>query len=230
MNVATTHHPIVARATILAVMRIEHATSAHAPGIAAIYDEAARTTPATFDLEGHEPSWWAEAIAANAYPFFVAIDNGDVLGFARAAQHKVKPAYGTTCETSVYVGERARGRGVGRALYDVLLAELEAAPGLLLAVAGITEPNPASIALHSACGFTPVGTFHNVGEKLGRTWDVTWYERPLGLCSTCAHQKLIRSGRGSTFSMCLRHQTDPRYPKYPRLPVIECPGHESRRT
>jgi phosphinothricin acetyltransferase len=207
-------------------MRIERATSAHAPAIAAIYDEAARATPATFDNEGHPAAWWADVIAANTYPFFVAID-GDVLGFARAAQHKVKPAYGTTCETSVYVGERARGRGVGRALYDVLLADLESAPGLLLAVAGITEPNPASVALHAACGFTSVGTFHNVGEKLGRTWDVTWYERPLGLCSTCVHQKLIRSGRGSVFSMCLRHRDDPEsYPKYPRLPVRACPGHE----
>src|SRR5438552_3808115 len=83
--------------------------------------------------------------------------------------------------------------GIGRALYDALLADLDAAPEYLLAVAGITEPNPVSVALHTACGFTPVGTFHNVGEKLGRTWDVTWYERPLGLCANCVHQKIVRS-------------------------------------
>jgi L-amino acid N-acyltransferase YncA len=210
-------------------MRIELATTAHADAIAAVYDEAARTTPATFDLEGHPPQWWADAIGAGDYPFVAALgEAGELLGFARAALHKVKPAYGTTCETSVYVAERARGRGAGRALYDALLAELDAAPAFLLAVAGITEPNPASVALHTACGFTPVGTFHNVGEKLGRTWDVTWYERPLGLCSSCAHQKVVRSGRGSTFSMCLRHKTDPAYPKYPRLPVRACAGHEPR--
>jgi len=208
-------------------MRIERATPAHADAIAAIYDEAARTTPATFDNEGHPAAWWAETIERDGYPFVVAVED-ELLGFARASRHKVKPAYGTTCETSVYVGASARGRGVGRALYEALLAELDAAPGLLLAVAGITEPNPVSVALHTACGFTPVGTFHNVGEKLGRTWDVTWYERPLGLCSTCAHQRIIRSGRGSTFSMCLRHRTDPAYPKYPRLPVIQCPGHEPK--
>jgi phosphinothricin acetyltransferase len=161
-------------------MRIEPATPGHAEAIAAVYDEAARTTPATFDLEGHPPQWWADAIAANDYPFRVAMDDrGELLGFARAGLHKVKPAYGTTCETSIYVAEGARGQGVGRALYGVLLADLDAVPGLLLAVAGITEPNAASVRLHTACGFTPVGTFHNVGEKLGRTWDVTWYERPL---------------------------------------------------
>ena len=47
-----------------------------------------------------------------------------------------------------------------------------------------------------------------------------------GLCDTCAHQKLIHNTRGSTFSMCLRHRTEPeRYPKYPRLPVRECAGY-----
>jgi hypothetical protein len=49
---------------------------------------------------------------------------------------------------------------------------------------------------------------------------------PVGLCATCVHQKIIRSGRGSTFSMCQRHKTDPAYPKYPRLPVTACAGHE----
>jgi phosphinothricin acetyltransferase len=207
-------------------MRIEPATAAHAAAIATVYDAAARATPATFDLDGHPPAWWADVVTDRTYPFFVAVHDSAVLGFARAAQHKVKPAYGTTCETSVYVAEEARGHGVGRALYDALLWELDATAGLLLAVAGITLPNAASIALHESCGFGLVGTFHNVGVKLDRRWDVAWYERPLGLCSTCAHQKLIQSGRGSTFSMCLRHRTDPRYAKYPRLPVRVCPGHE----
>jgi L-amino acid N-acyltransferase YncA len=159
-------------------MHVERASPEHADAIAAIYDEAARTSPATFDLEGHAAAWWATTIDAGEYPFVVALGDGGLLGFARGARHKVKPAYDTTCETSVYVAAAARGRGAGRALYDALLAELEASP-LLLAVAGITHPNPASVALHAACGFTPVGTFHGVGRKLGRTWDVTWYERPL---------------------------------------------------
>jgi hypothetical protein len=52
-----------------------------------------------------------------------------------------------------------------------------------------------------------------------------------GLCDTCRHQKVVRSGRGSEFSMCLRHRTEPeRYPKYPRLPVTECRGYEKRAT
>jgi hypothetical protein len=54
-------------------------------------------------------------------------------------------------------------------------------------------------------------------------------QRPqAGLCDRCAHQKLIGNTRGSTFSMCERAKTDQRFPKYPRLPVAECPGFEPR--
>ena len=51
-----------------------------------------------------------------------------------------------------------------------------------------------------------------------------------GLCDTCKHQKLVRNTRGSVFSMCGRAKFDPRFAKYPRLPVRECPGYvkESR--
>jgi hypothetical protein len=50
-----------------------------------------------------------------------------------------------------------------------------------------------------------------------------------GLCDTCTHHKLVTTTRGSTFSMCLRHRTEPeRYPKYPPLPVRACAGHEPR--
>jgi hypothetical protein len=49
-----------------------------------------------------------------------------------------------------------------------------------------------------------------------------------GLCDSCMHQKIIRSGRGSVFSMCLLHKADDRFPKYPRLPVERCPGYERR--
>ena len=49
-----------------------------------------------------------------------------------------------------------------------------------------------------------------------------------GLCDSCRHQKLIRNTRGSAFSMCLRSRTEERFPKYPRLPVVRCPGYERR--
>ncbi len=47
-----------------------------------------------------------------------------------------------------------------------------------------------------------------------------------GLCDSCRHQRLVRNTRGSSFSLCERSRSDPAYPKYPRVPVLECRGHE----
>jgi phosphinothricin acetyltransferase len=102
-----------------------------------------------------------------------------VLGYAKSGIHKDRRAYDTTVETSVYLAPEAQGRGVGGALYDELLARLGACPAVRLAVAGVAEPNEASTRLHVSRGFTPVGRFTGIGTKFGRSWDVTWYERPL---------------------------------------------------
>jgi hypothetical protein len=52
---------------------------------------------------------------------------------------------------------------------------------------------------------------------------------PAGLCDSCVHQQLVTTTRGSTFSLCRRSKDEPEYPKYPRLPVLACRGHEVRR-
>ncbi|HVL95361.1 MAG TPA: hypothetical protein VM266_05830 [Solirubrobacteraceae bacterium] len=52
--------------------------------------------------------------------------------------------------------------------------------------------------------------------------------RGAGLCDACAHQQVVRNTRGSSFSLCRRSRTDPRYPKYPPIPVLRCPGFEAR--
>jgi hypothetical protein len=46
-----------------------------------------------------------------------------------------------------------------------------------------------------------------------------------GLCDRCAHQQLVHNTRGSTFSLCRRSREDPAYPRYPPIPVLECPGY-----
>jgi phosphinothricin acetyltransferase len=163
-------------------MRIEDAEDRHVPAIAAIYAHAAANLPATFDVEGKSETWWREAIAypAVGHMTLVALDPDDeVLGYVRSGTYIDRAAYDTTCQTAAYVAERARGKGVGGALYGELLARLEASP-LRLAVAGIAEPNEASTRLHVSHGFTFVGTFVGVGTKFGRSWDVSWYQRPLG--------------------------------------------------
>lgn len=52
--------------------------------------------------------------------------------------------------------------------------------------------------------------------------------RGAGLCDTCEHQQVVRNTRGSSFSLCGLSREDPGYPRYPRLPVLACPGHRPR--
>ena len=146
--------------------------------IAAIYAEQVATSAVTFDLEDPPAASW-EAALRGGWLLVAADDGGTVLGYAKTSRFRERAAYAPTVETSVYVDAAARGRGVGRALYDELLGRLDRS-GLHRAVAGMTEPNPASTALHLACGFRRVGTFAEVGRKFDRFWDVTFFERPLG--------------------------------------------------
>ena len=47
----------------------------------------------------------------------------------------------------------------------------------------------------------------------------------VGLCRSCIHARVIRTPRGSTFYLCRLSETDPRFAKYPRLPVVQCKGY-----
>ena len=49
----------------------------------------------------------------------------------------------------------------------------------------------------------------------------------LGLCATCRHVKVLRNERGSNFYMCMRAEKDPRFQRYPPLPVKQCAGYET---
>ena len=163
---------------------IADAAPEHLEAIAAIYGASVLDSAVTFDTEPLGIDHWSAVLAdrdqAAGRLLLVALDgSGSVLGFAKSGAFMGKPAYSTTCETSVYVAEAARGKGVATTLYSALFERLDASP-LRLAVAGLAEPNPASEALHRAFGFEPVGTFRAVGVKFGRPWDVTWYQRPLG--------------------------------------------------
>ena len=164
-------------------MRIADAGPEHLKAIAEIYNREVRDSPVTFDLEPPDGEQWRAALRGcdpNAGRFLiVALDgSNDVLAYAKTGPFRDRAAYDSTCETSIYVDRSARGHGIGTALYSRLIELLEQSP-LRLAVAGITEPNPASIALHEALGFERVGTFNEVGVKFGRAWDVTWYQRSL---------------------------------------------------
>ncbi len=107
-------------------------------------------------------------------PWLVAAADGDVVGYCYATRHRERAAYRWSADVSVYVDRDRHRRGAGRALYSRLLPELRAL-GYVSAFAGIVLPNPASVRLHEAMGFTAVGIFRDVGFKHGAWRDVGWW-------------------------------------------------------
>jgi phosphinothricin acetyltransferase len=152
------------------------------PELTEIYNHYVRTSPATFDLEPfaaeQRREWFSHYGPGGRHRLVVATEGERVLGYATSGGWRVKPGYDATVETTVYVRPEATGRGVGRALYGRLFAEL-AAEDVWRAVAGIVPPNDASVALHRAFGFREIGRFTEVGRKFGRRWDVVWFEKPM---------------------------------------------------
>ena len=146
--------------------------------VAAIYAHYVEHTVITFDFEAPSVPAWEERLRTARHPWRVAVDGDEVVGYAYAAPFRAKPAYARTTETTVYLDHRRTGGGLGRALYESLLAELSARD-LHLAVAGMTLPNPASQRLHRSLGYEPVGTFAQVGFKFGAWHDVEFLQRRL---------------------------------------------------
>jgi phosphinothricin acetyltransferase len=156
------------------------ATAADLPAIAEIYNDAVRTSVATFDLEPQPSELFADRVASTRPGDHVVVAevDGRVVGMAYAATYRPRPAYAGTRETSVYLADDARGRGLGRALYGELLRRVDA-DGIHVCLAVIAEPNAASEALHRALGFERVGTLREVGRKFDRWVDTTWWQRLL---------------------------------------------------
>lgn len=151
---------------------IRPATAADLPMIQAIYDHQVQTATSTFHTEPPPIDYWEGRLSSTEVGdhLLVAEVEGEVLGYAYSSAYRPRPAYARTRETSVYLAAGAGGRGLGRALYDDLLDRLRD-DGVHAVLAVVALPNPASEALHRACGFERVGVLPEVGFKLGRWID-----------------------------------------------------------
>lgn len=155
------------------------------PALTDIYNHYILHTPITFDVNPYTVDqrrpWFDEHACSGRHRLLVALDDaGSVAGYATTSRWRPKAAYETTVESSVYCRHDARGRGIGRLLYQSLFAAI-AAEDVHMIVAGATLPNDASVALHERMGFTRVGVFTEVGRKFDRFWDVAWFQRPMTL-------------------------------------------------
>lgn len=158
-------------------MLIRPAAAEDLTAITEIYNHEVDEGVATFDIEHRPITAWATHLA-DGEPLVVAVDDAGVHGYASAFPYRPKLGYRFTREASIYVAPAGQGQGLGRELYATLLDELEAL-GMHLVLAAVALPNPASLALHRACGFEEVGTMREVGHKHGRWIDVMWLQKKL---------------------------------------------------
>jgi phosphinothricin acetyltransferase len=163
---------------------VRPAVDSDLPALTEIYNHYIVNTPITFDVVPLQPEqrrpWFDDHAAQGRHRLLVAEDEGRLVGYATTSRFRPKAAYDTTVESSVYCRAGCLRRGVGTLLYRTLF-ETIAGEDVRQIVAGVTLPNPASLALHERLGFRPVGVFPNVGRKFDRYWDVGWFERPLRL-------------------------------------------------
>jgi L-amino acid N-acyltransferase YncA len=156
---------------------VRQATTDDAAACAAIYAPYVTDSAVSFETEPPSAAEMAERIAAS-HLWLVLEDAGRVVGYAYAGRFAPRAAYRWACEVSVYLEAGRRRTGGGRALYAALLPQLTER-GFRVAVAGMTLPNDASVGLHRAMGFEPVGTYRRIGYKRGAWHDVAWTQRML---------------------------------------------------
>ncbi|HSV20986.1 MAG TPA: GNAT family N-acetyltransferase [Casimicrobiaceae bacterium] len=164
-------------------VELRAATRDDAPALAAIYGAHVASGTGSFELTPPDAADMRRrfvAITDEGYPWLVACERGDVVGYAYAAAYRPRPAYRYTVEDSVYLASAAQRRGIGRALLDRLI-DICTARGDRQMVAVIGDAaNTASIALHARAGFADAGRLRDVGRKFDRWLDVVLMQRALG--------------------------------------------------
>ena len=152
-----------------------------AAACAAIYAVSVRGGAASFEDVAPDDSEMATRITATrrGWPWLVAELDGSVAGYAHGSLHRERSAYRWATNVSVYVSSEHHRRGVGaRSTRRCWIASPARGSGWRVRVS--RSPTPRSVALHESLGFELVGVYRNIGFKLGRWWDVGWWQVALG--------------------------------------------------
>ena len=167
---------------------IRMATIADAPALREIYLPYVRTTAVTFELEDPTLEDFTERVrkTLERYPYIVAEEDDEIVGYAYASAFRPRAAYLHSIETSIYMRMDYRGRGVGRRLYTAL-AKLLVLQNVYNMEACIAHCEPAdeyvpatSRLFHERLDFKLTGKFNKCAYKFGRWYDMIWMEKILG--------------------------------------------------
>ncbi|MDQ7094789.1 N-acetyltransferase family protein [Desulfosporosinus sp. PR] len=167
---------------------IRMATKADAKEILAIYAPYVKNTAISFEYDVPSPEEFAERInnTLRKYPYIVALDSNRIIGYAYVSPFKERVAYDWAVETTVYVSQDCRGKGLGTTLYSALEAILKRQNILNLnACIAYTSMENAyltndSIYFHERLGYKKVAHFTQCGYKFGSWYDMIWMEKIIG--------------------------------------------------
>ena len=161
------------------------------PACVTLYNRYITETTVTFEFDALTEAQFEARVRriTENYPYLVYEDDetGAVLGYAYLDCYSERKAYRFTCDLSIYLAMDARGRGIGRVLYDAIEAEAYRR-GFYTVVAIVTSENTASMAFHEAMGFEKMADFAHLGHKFGRWLGVRYYRKNLRLPSPDGEQ------------------------------------------
>jgi phosphinothricin acetyltransferase len=162
-------------------MMIREVTYHDAGRIAEIYGYYVVNTPTSFEIDppsAEDMEKKIRELKADGYPWLVYEEDGRILGYAYASRFREREAYRYTVEVSVYLDLEVRGKKIGHALMESLLEKVRAM-GFYTVVSIVTTPNERSERLFRSLGFEYVGTFRNIGYKLGAWRSVSQFSLKL---------------------------------------------------
>ena len=160
---------------------IRPVTEADAEKLLSIYAPYVTDTFITYEYTVPTVEEFRERIrnTLQAYPYFAAVENGRIIGYAYASAFHPRRAYLWSAEATDYLERGVRGRGVGRLLYERLEETLKQ-QNVQNVNACIAYPNPQSIAFHEKMGYRAVGKFTDCAYKLEQWLGMIWMEKMLG--------------------------------------------------
>lgn len=169
-------------------IRIRTAAENDAGQVLEIYRPYVIKTAITFETEVPKLSEFKDRIRGTLkkYPYLVAEQHGEILGYAYTGPFVGRAAYGWSAEVSIYLKENRRKTGIGRKLYEAL-EEISRAQHVINLNACIGYPEEEdeyltknSVQFHEHLGYRMAGRFHKCGFKFGRWYDMVWMEKMIG--------------------------------------------------